>query len=105
MAAFNINIKTMFNLFKYITIVGETLGKPNHFTIVMGDFNAQIGKRTNPMETARSKFGLGLKKETGDTLVEWATSRKYNNHEYHVREKSREEMDVEKTKRSNEDRN
>ena len=25
--------------------VDETLGKPNHYTIVMGDINAQIGKR------------------------------------------------------------
>jgi len=34
------------------------LAKPNHYTIVMGDFNAQIGKRTNPMETATLKFRL-----------------------------------------------
>ena len=26
---------------------------------------------------ATGKFGLGLRKERGDTLVEWATSRKY----------------------------
>ena len=43
--------------------VDETLGKPNHYTIVMGDFNAQIGKRTNLMETATGKFGLGLRNE------------------------------------------
>ena len=43
----------------------------------MGDFNAQIEKRANPMETATDKFGLGLRNERGDTLVEWATSRKY----------------------------
>ena len=43
----------------------------------MGDFNAQIGKRTNPMETATGKFGLGLRNERGDTLVEWATLREY----------------------------
>ena len=55
----------------------ETLGKPNHYKIVMGDFNAQTGKRTNPMETATGKLGLGLRNERGDTLVEWATSRKY----------------------------
>ena len=36
--------------------VDETLAKPNHYTIVMGDFDAQIGKRTNPMETATLKF-------------------------------------------------
>ena len=43
----------------------------------MGDFSAQIGKRKSPMETATGKFGLELKNERGDTLVEWATSRKY----------------------------
>ena len=43
----------------------------------MGDFKAQIGKRTNPMETATSKFGLDLRNDRGDTLVEWVTSRKY----------------------------
>ena len=53
--------------------------KPNHYTIVMGDINAQIGKRTNPMETATGKFGLGLRNERGDTLVELETSRKYKN--------------------------
>ena len=26
----------------------ETLGKPNHYTIVIGDFNAQIGKNNKP---------------------------------------------------------
>ncbi len=57
--------------------VGETLGKPNHYTIVMGDFSAQIGKTTNPMETATGKFGLKLRNERGATSVEWATPRKY----------------------------
>ena len=44
--------------------VYETLEKPNHFTIVTGDFNAQIGKTTNPIETATDKFGLLLRNET-----------------------------------------
>ena len=43
----------------------------------MGDFNAQIGKRTKPMETATGKRGIGLRNERGDTLGGWATSRKY----------------------------
>ena len=55
--------------------VGETLGRPKHYMIMMGDFNAQIGKRTNPMEMG--KFGIELRNERGDTLVEWTTSRKY----------------------------
>ena len=53
------------------------LGKTNNYTIVMGDFSAQIGKRTNPMETATGKFDLELRNERGDTLVEWATPWKY----------------------------
>jgi len=57
--------------------VDEILWKPNYYTIEMGDFNAQIGKRTNPMEKATCKYGLELRNERGDTLVEWATSRKY----------------------------
>ena len=61
----------------FYVAVDETLGKPNHYTIVMGDFIAQIGKRTNPMETAMGKFGFKLRNGRGDTLVERATSRKY----------------------------
>ena len=57
--------------------VDKTFGKPNLYTIVMGDFNVQIGKRASPVETAMGKFGRELRNERGDTLVEWATSRKY----------------------------
>jgi len=38
--------------------VDETLGKPNHYTIVKEDFNAQVWKRTNPMETVKANLGL-----------------------------------------------
>jgi hypothetical protein len=31
----------------------------------------QIGKIPNPVETATGIFGLGLRNERGDTLVEW----------------------------------
>ena len=48
--------------------VDETLGKANHYTIMMGDFNAQIRKRTN---------GNGKGQIWARILVEWATSRKY----------------------------
>ena len=69
--------------------VDETLGKPNRYTIVMVDFNAQIGKRTNPMETATGKFGLGLRNERGDILVELAKSRKYKMMNTMIQEKAR----------------
>ena len=54
-----------------MTSMIEALGKPTHYTIVMGDFRAQIGKRTNPMETATGKFGLELRNERGGPLEEW----------------------------------
>ena len=58
--------------------VEETLGKPSHYTIVTGDFNAQIGKiKIKTIETATGKFGLQLRNERGDTFVEWTTARKY----------------------------
>ena len=43
---------------------------PSHYTIVMGDFNAKVGVRTNPSETATGRFGLGQRNERGDTLIE-----------------------------------
>ena len=53
--------------------VDETPGKPNHYKIVMGHFNAQIGKRTNFVGKATGRFGLELRNKRGDNLVEWAT--------------------------------
>ena len=54
----------------------------------MGDFNAQIGKRINPAKTGTGKFGLELRNETGDTLIEWESIQKVQNHEYHVQKKA-----------------
>ena len=62
------------------------LGKSNHYTLVMGDFSAQIGKLINLMETGTCNFGLELRKDRGDTLVEWATPRKYK--KYDVKKKA-----------------
>ena len=42
--------------------------------IVMGDFNAKVGGQTHISERATGLFGLGLRNEREDTLVEWATS-------------------------------
>ena len=82
--------------------VDETLRKPNHHTILMGEFDAQIGERKNHMEMASSIFGLELRHDRGDTLIESATSRKYKTMRS---EERRKEMEVEKPKRCNEDRN
>ena len=79
--------------------VDETLWKPNHYTIVMGDFNIYIGKRTNPVEMAMGKFGLKVRNERGGL----GNIKKVQNHEYHVSEKSREEMDMKKLKQCNEE--
>ena len=74
------------------------LEKQNHYTIVMGDFNTQMEKNT-------------LWKRQRQILVRNEKRKRQNgqhqvqNHEYHVSEESREEMDVEKPKRCNEDRN
>ena len=69
--------------------VDEILGKANHQPVLVGDVNAYIEERTNPMVTAKGKVEVGLKNERSDTLV-----RKY---------KIMKEMDVEKPKRCNED--
>ena len=37
------------NINGFYNDVDRTLGKPNHYTVVMGDFNAQLGNRTNHM--------------------------------------------------------
>ena len=50
--------------------VDDNLKKLNHYAIVLGDFNAEIGKRTNPMETATDICGLELRNDRSDTLVE-----------------------------------
>ena len=58
--------------------VDQTLGKPIHYTtIVMRDLNAQIGKGASPTEMATGNLGLECRNERGDTVIKWATSRKY----------------------------
>ncbi|KAI0219981.1 Craniofacial development protein 2, partial [Lamellibrachia satsuma] len=57
--------------------IDKILENPSHYTIVMGDFNAKVGVRTNPSETATESFGLGQRNERGDTLIEWTTSKDY----------------------------
>ena len=45
--------------------VDETLREPNHYTIVIGDFNAQIGKRIILWKRQRANLDSNLKmKET-----------------------------------------
>ena len=46
--------------------------KPSEVTIVMGDFNAKIGK--GRVENVIGPFGLGDRNESGDRLAEWCIS-------------------------------
>ena len=57
--------------------VDEIIGKPNHYTIMKGDFSAQVKKRSNPIEVATGTFGLEMRNERGDIMVEWVTTRRY----------------------------
>ena len=76
------------NINNFYNDVAETLGKPNHYTIVMGDFNAQIGKRTNPMETAMGKFWARIEKGKRRHLGRMGNLKKVRSHEYHVPKKA-----------------
>ena len=71
----------------------------------MGDFNAQVGNRTHPMETATGKNCARIEKRKKRHLGRMGNTKKVQNNEYRVSEESREEMDTEKPKRCNEDRN
>ena len=53
----------------------QTLGKPNHYMIGTGYVNAHIGNVA--IEKATGNLRLQFKNERGDTVVKWATSRKY----------------------------
>ena len=55
----------------------KILEKQTHYTIVMGDFNAKVGRQTNISERATGCFDLGQRNERGDTLVEVPTSKNF----------------------------
>nr|XP_054765176.1 uncharacterized protein LOC129271950 [Lytechinus pictus] len=46
-----------------------------NFTIVMGDFNAKVGKMEDSSEVMLGKFGIGTRNDRGDRLLEFALSR------------------------------
>jgi hypothetical protein len=47
-----------------------------HFTMIIGDFNAKIGKQKHHEEDVMGKHGIGERNERGDRLIEFAGSRK-----------------------------
>ena len=74
--------------------IDETLGKPKNCMIVMGYLNAQIGTRTNSMETVMGKCGPEeLEIKRGGRI---SNIKKVQNREYHGPEESTEEMGIEK---------
>ena len=79
----------------------ETLVKSNHYTIVIGDFNSQIGKKNIPYGRGNGHIWARKRRHLG----RMGNIKNVQGHKYHVSKESREEMDVEKHKWSNEDRN
>ena len=74
------------------------------YTMVIGDFNAN--REMNKLYgNGNRQIAVLNEKKRGNTLVEWATSRKYKIMNNMFQKKSREEMDVKKHKRYNEGRN
>ena len=54
----------------FYNTIDRILGKQTHYTIVMGDFNENVGGQTNTPEKATGCFGMGQRNEGGATLVE-----------------------------------
>ncbi len=50
--------------------IGKILEKQTHYTIVMGDFNAKVGGKTNAPERMTGFIGLGQRNERRDILLE-----------------------------------
>ena len=73
--------------------VVETSGKPNYYTIVMRDFNVQIGKRAVPMEMAVGKYRVQIEKRNRRHLGRMGNMKKAQNQEYHVPKESKQEME------------
>ena len=72
--------------------VDETIAKPNHYTIVMGDFNAQMRKRKKiPMEKGNGLIWARIKKRKRRHLGRMGNIKKIHL-EYHVSEESRNTM-------------
>ena len=72
--------------------VDEILRKPNHYTIGMGNFNAQIGKRKQTYGNGNGQMWARIEKRKRRHLGRMGNIKKLHNHEYHVPEESREEM-------------
>jgi hypothetical protein len=58
--------------------VDENLGKPNHYTVVMGDFNANSNRQnTKPCGNGNGHIWAWIEKRKRRHLGRMATSRKY----------------------------
>ena len=48
---------------------------PTKYTMVLGDLNAKIGMRKKGESAIMGKYGIGIRNERGDRLIEFAASR------------------------------
>ena len=56
--------------------INQLLDSTNsHYTMVIGDFNAKIGKQRSDETNVMGKYGIGQRNERGDRLIEFAVSR------------------------------
>ena len=60
----------------------------------MGDFNVQIGEKNKPCGNGNGQIWARIEKRKRRHLGRMGNIKKVKNNEYHVPEKSREEMDV-----------
>lgn len=52
--------------------------KPDHYAVIMRDFNAKVGIKDG-RETALGNYGVDLRSETGQALVDFA-----DNHSFRI---------------------
>ena len=63
--------------------INEALNKnKTKYTIIMGDFNAKVGKQEDPNEQGIGPFGLGTRNSRGNRLVDYISEKKPLSNEY-----------------------
>ena len=61
---------------KFYDELSQQLKTKSHYTIIMGDFNAQIGIKQDINEKCTGNFGSGTRNDRGDMMVDWASQHK-----------------------------
>ena len=75
--------------------VDETLWKPSHYTIVMGDFKKSKREKKKLNGNGKGQIWARIENRKRRPVGRMDNIKKVQNHEYHVPEDSRYEMDVE----------